>query len=309
MFLLLSEARYHLAAAYHVLREYELDLLKYRSEPHFVSEWSNLQKYYADLGKYWIKYGMFLFEASRNNFPSTNTSDTNISELLNSFKTSHKTFNTMDRQNFELSEEKYGKENSVNLNDLQNVVSMELLPQTGLIKPKTDDEKSSDTEKIKTKDGEQEETKKPELIEETKSILADLTKQKTVESPQPTEEIVESQKPTAEELMEAENKHVTEEKINVDATKTEIKVENKTDILKEETQTSNLQDSIKTEEATRTEELPTTEEILDYKFIFPSLNLTDIESKVNVDLVDSTNQARCLFQFTQVPTLIFHIVC
>lgn len=69
------EARHHLAAALHVLQEYEKELHDYKDDPDFSEEWEEYQHYYADVARYWVKYGLFLFNASRTQNMKNTDSD------------------------------------------------------------------------------------------------------------------------------------------------------------------------------------------------------------------------------------------
>lgn len=54
------EARHHLASALTILYDYEKEL---KTNQQFVDN-VDLQQYYADVARYWVKYGLFLFNAS-----------------------------------------------------------------------------------------------------------------------------------------------------------------------------------------------------------------------------------------------------
>lgn len=79
------EARHHLAAALVVLQEYEKEVRDYHGETNFLEEWEELQHYYADVSRYWVKYGLFLFNASRSHqyYLAHQINNKNIEKIIN----------------------------------------------------------------------------------------------------------------------------------------------------------------------------------------------------------------------------------
>ncbi|XP_012270825.1 KIF1-binding protein homolog [Orussus abietinus] len=71
------EARHHLAAAMSVLYSYEKELKKMEPSNNTIVSWQELQQKLADIAKYWVKYGLFLFGASKTNIVSHFCGDSN----------------------------------------------------------------------------------------------------------------------------------------------------------------------------------------------------------------------------------------
>ncbi|GLV31358.1 uncharacterized protein CBL_11089 [Carabus blaptoides fortunei] len=70
-----SEARYHLGAAVAVLRECERDLYRFQRN----IDVDSIHRAYADLGKHWIKYGLWLFDSASKRVRDT---DATLDRLL-----------------------------------------------------------------------------------------------------------------------------------------------------------------------------------------------------------------------------------
>lgn len=268
-----SEARYHLAASYYVLREYELDLLKRRSDKDFVAEWANLQKYYADLGKYWIKYGLFLFDASRRSLPS-NESDMAINDILiKSFKESlpRKSYHSINKN---LKEKLQTiEENPEDLNEIPS--NQELAPNNeestrpvvefintntnnsnNAEQQKQDDECKDEMKQNKEKEDLAEKHKTHEDVAEITSSLIDLIDDRLKDEDNDRKYCVAKYISMLDHHL---NNHDREEKVVKNGGK----------------DSSN------------------------YEFAFPTLPLGDIESKVTDALVTTLDGARKLFLFTQ----------
>ncbi|KAL0267501.1 UNVERIFIED_CONTAM: hypothetical protein PYX00_009754 [Menopon gallinae] len=66
-----AQARHHLAAACYVLSQYESTLKTLETSDLVLAKWEELNHRYADIAKCWVKYGLFLFNASRLKLVST----------------------------------------------------------------------------------------------------------------------------------------------------------------------------------------------------------------------------------------------
>lgn len=60
-----AQARHHLAAACYVLSQYENTLKTLETSDLVMAKWEELNHRYADIAKCWVKYGLFLFNASK----------------------------------------------------------------------------------------------------------------------------------------------------------------------------------------------------------------------------------------------------
>ncbi|KAK6640200.1 hypothetical protein RUM44_011886 [Polyplax serrata] len=71
-----AQARHHLAAACYVLSQYENTLKTLETTDLVLSKWDELNHRYADIAKCWVRYGLFLFNASKMKLVSAFYGDT-----------------------------------------------------------------------------------------------------------------------------------------------------------------------------------------------------------------------------------------
>ncbi|XP_044728040.1 KIF-binding protein [Chrysoperla carnea] len=72
-----QQARYYLAAATLVLEEYEGDLKKIQMNDAVMIKWQEFHQHYAEIGKCWTKYGICLFNESKNQMAKVLYGDNN----------------------------------------------------------------------------------------------------------------------------------------------------------------------------------------------------------------------------------------